>query len=138
MIRMGVVGLGKMGLSHLAMVRALPDVEVVAVVDSAGYVLDVLAKYTGLATFGELEAARRLERRVPHPALAVAVSGLGETHLRVRVVATDRASQRNLHLAAHRQEHDGCRVAVWRTAGTRTCRLAQAARFHHLFREIEA
>jgi predicted dehydrogenase len=57
MIRMGVVGLGKMGLSHLAMVRALPDVEVVAVVDSAGYVLDVLGKYTGLATFGDLDAA---------------------------------------------------------------------------------
>ncbi len=57
MIRVGVVGLGKMGLSHLAMIRAIPEVAVVAVVDSAGYLLDVLAKYTGLATFGDLRAA---------------------------------------------------------------------------------
>jgi predicted dehydrogenase len=57
MMRFGVVGLGKMGLSHLAMVRALPDVEVVAVVDSAGYMLDVLGKYTGLATYPDLGAA---------------------------------------------------------------------------------
>ena len=32
MIRVGVVGLGKMGLSHLAMIRAHPDVTVAAVV----------------------------------------------------------------------------------------------------------
>lgn len=57
MIRVGVVGLGKMGLSHLAMIRAHPDVEVVAVVDATAYLLDVLAKYTGLATFPDLDAA---------------------------------------------------------------------------------
>jgi predicted dehydrogenase len=57
MIKVGVVGLGKMGLSHLSMIRAHPDVEVVAAVDSVGYVLDVLSKYTGLRTFGDLDAA---------------------------------------------------------------------------------
>ncbi len=57
MIRIAVVGLGKMGLSHLAMIRAHPEVEVVAVVDATGYVLDVLAKYTGLHTFPDLDAA---------------------------------------------------------------------------------
>lgn len=57
MIRVGVVGLGKMGLSHLAMIRAHPGVEVVAVVDATAYVLDVLAKYTGLRTFPDLDAA---------------------------------------------------------------------------------
>ena len=51
MIRVAVVGTGKMGISHLAMVRALSNVELVGVCDSAAYVLDVLAKYTGLATF---------------------------------------------------------------------------------------
>lgn len=50
-MRVGVVGLGKMGLSHLSMIRAHPDVEVAAVADAAGYALDVLHKYTGLATF---------------------------------------------------------------------------------------
>jgi predicted dehydrogenase len=57
MIKVGVVGLGKMGLSHLAMIRAHPDVQVEAVVDSAGYVLDVLSKYTGLKTYGDLDDA---------------------------------------------------------------------------------
>ncbi|MCU1584107.1 MAG: oxidoreductase-like protein [Microbacteriaceae bacterium] len=44
-----------MGLSHLAMIKAHPDVQVEAVVDSSGYILDVLGKYTGLATFTDYE-----------------------------------------------------------------------------------
>lgn len=55
-IRVGVVGLGKMGLSHLAMIRAHPGVRVEAVVDSTGYILDVLSKYTGLNTFPSVTA----------------------------------------------------------------------------------
>ena len=55
-VRLGVVGLGKMGLSHLSMINAHPGVRVEAVVDAAGYLLDVLSKYTGLATFGSIEA----------------------------------------------------------------------------------
>ncbi|MHA6669447.1 Gfo/Idh/MocA family protein [Homoserinimonas sp. A447] len=51
MIRIGVVGLGKMGLSHLSMIRAHPEVSVDAVVDSAAYILGVLSKYTGLKVF---------------------------------------------------------------------------------------
>ena len=51
MVRVGVVGLGKMGLSHLAMIRPHPDVDVVAVCDSAAYMLDSLKKYTGLAGY---------------------------------------------------------------------------------------
>lgn len=56
MIRVGVAGLGKMGLSHLAMIRPHPEVDLVGVCDPAGYVVDVLAKYTGLRAFGSLEA----------------------------------------------------------------------------------
>jgi scyllo-inositol 2-dehydrogenase (NADP+) len=55
MITVGVVGLGKMGLSHLAMVRAHPEVELVGVCDSTGYLLDVLSKYTGVDTFSDLD-----------------------------------------------------------------------------------
>ena len=62
MISVAVVGLGKMGLSHLSIVRANPDVEVVGVCDSSGYILSVLEKYTGVRTFSEydqmLEATR--------------------------------------------------------------------------------
>jgi predicted dehydrogenase len=59
MIRIAVVGLGKMGLSHLAMVKAHPEVELAAVCDSSGYVLGVLRKYTGVATYSDYEAMLR-------------------------------------------------------------------------------
>ncbi|MEJ1158840.1 Gfo/Idh/MocA family protein [Prosthecomicrobium sp. N25] len=51
MIRVALIGLGKMGISHLAIVRSHPSVELVAVCDTAGYLLDVLSKYTGLKTY---------------------------------------------------------------------------------------
>lgn len=59
MIRVALVGLGKMGLSHLATFRAHPDVDIAAVVDSSGYVVDMLGKYTGLPTFTDLDDALR-------------------------------------------------------------------------------
>src|SRR5262249_27231982 len=50
-IRIGIVGAGKMGLSHFAIANALPDAEVVAVCDSSRYVISVLNKYTAVKTF---------------------------------------------------------------------------------------
>jgi scyllo-inositol 2-dehydrogenase (NADP+) len=55
-IRVGVVGLGKMGLSHLSMFNAHPEVELVGICDSAGYLLGVLNKYTGLETYADMDA----------------------------------------------------------------------------------
>jgi predicted dehydrogenase len=55
MIKLAVVGLGKMGISHLSMINAHPDLKVVAIVDSTGYILDVLEKYTGLKTFKDYQ-----------------------------------------------------------------------------------
>ena len=43
-IRVALIGLGRMGLSHLAVVNAHPDVELVAGCDSSAYVRDVLEK----------------------------------------------------------------------------------------------
>lgn len=59
MIRVGIVGLGKMGISHLAILNAHPDVEVTAVCDSSKYVLDGLAKYTGLETYSDYHMTLR-------------------------------------------------------------------------------
>lgn len=56
MIRLAVVGLGKMGLSHHSMINAHPRVQVAAVCDAAGYVLDVLNKYTGVRTYTDFDA----------------------------------------------------------------------------------
>jgi scyllo-inositol 2-dehydrogenase (NADP+) len=54
-VRVAVAGLGKMGLSHLAMIRPHPDVDLVGVCDASGYVLDVLSKHTGVTTFTDYE-----------------------------------------------------------------------------------
>ncbi len=62
MIRVGVVGLGKMGLSHLSMIAAHPDVEIGGIADSSGYVLSVLGKYTGMPTYPSMTAMLKAER----------------------------------------------------------------------------
>jgi predicted dehydrogenase len=48
MIRIALIGLGKMGLSHHAIINSHPDATLVAVCDPVTYVLDVLNKYTGI------------------------------------------------------------------------------------------
>lgn len=55
MIRTAIVGLGKMGLSHLAILRPHPDLDVVGICDSAGYVRNVLGKYTGLRCYDDFD-----------------------------------------------------------------------------------
>ena len=55
MIRLAVVGLGKMGMSHHAMINAHPRVKVAAVCDGTGYVLYVLNKYTGVPTYTDFD-----------------------------------------------------------------------------------
>jgi predicted dehydrogenase len=50
-LKLAVIGLGKMGLSHHAIVNAHPDVDLRAVCDASGYVLSVLGKYTGVPTY---------------------------------------------------------------------------------------
>lgn len=54
-IRIGIVGLGKMGLSHLAIVRAHPQVHLAAVCDTNGYLTDVLKQYAGLECFDDYD-----------------------------------------------------------------------------------
>lgn len=89
MIDAAVVGLGKMGLSHLSMIKAHPDVNVVGVCDAAGYMLDVLTKYTGMPKFRNL--TRMLDEAKPD-ALIVATP----THLHADMVRD--ALRRNIHV----------------------------------------
>jgi predicted dehydrogenase len=56
MIKVAIVGLGKMGLSHHAIVNMHPDVDLAGVCDSSGYVLSVLGKYTGVQTYDDFDA----------------------------------------------------------------------------------
>ena len=51
MIRAGIIGLGKMGISHCAIVNAHPDVKLVAVCDTSKFILSAIKKYSGFECF---------------------------------------------------------------------------------------
>lgn len=53
MIKGAIIGLGKMGISHAAIVGAQPEVEMVAVCDSSALVLDAFKKYSGVNTYND-------------------------------------------------------------------------------------
>jgi scyllo-inositol 2-dehydrogenase (NADP+) len=55
MIRVGLIGVGKMGISHYALLGANPRVEVASVCDSATYITSALRKHTGVLTFKDAE-----------------------------------------------------------------------------------
>src|ERR1700694_1456478 len=55
MTKVGLIGMGKMGLSHYAILGAHPRVEVAAVCDSAAYMTSALRKRTGVETFKDYE-----------------------------------------------------------------------------------
>ena len=54
-IRVGIVGLGKMGLSHLAILRAHPQIDLVAACDATAYLTDVLSKHAGLKCYSDFD-----------------------------------------------------------------------------------
>jgi predicted dehydrogenase len=45
MIKTGIIGLGKMGLSHASIINAHPDLDLIAVCDSSTLILEALKKY---------------------------------------------------------------------------------------------
>jgi len=51
MIKSGIVGLGKMGLSHASIINAHPDLDLVAVCDSSTLILEALKKYGTSSTY---------------------------------------------------------------------------------------
>ena len=56
MHRVGLVGVGKMGVSHLAIANAHPDLDCVAVCDSQPFVLAGIRSQLGLETYRNLDA----------------------------------------------------------------------------------
>jgi predicted dehydrogenase len=89
MIRLALIGLGKMGLSHHAMINAHPHVSVDAVCDGTGYLLDVLNKYTGVRTFSDY---RKMFDEVPFDAVIIATP----SSLHAEMVRT--ALERGIHV----------------------------------------
>lgn len=85
MIRVGLVGLGKMGISHLAILNSHPEIELVGVCDSAQYVLGVLGKYTGVRTFDDYK--RMIEETRPS---AIVIATPSSTHAEIAQFALER------------------------------------------------
>ena len=61
MIRIAVIGLGKMGLSHLAIANGLSGIEIVAIVDSTPLVGSALSKVTGIRHMTSAADALKLD-----------------------------------------------------------------------------
>ena len=59
MVRLAIVGLGKMGLSHLSIIKVHPDVDLVGVCDTSRYLLDMIGKYTGAPVFSDFDSMLR-------------------------------------------------------------------------------
>ena len=68
-MKIAVAGIGKMGLSHLSIVNAQPDLEVAAVCDASSMMRGVLEKYTGVATYDDYD---RMLREVELDAVLIA------------------------------------------------------------------
>jgi scyllo-inositol 2-dehydrogenase (NADP+) len=84
-----MIGLGKMGLSHHAIVNAHPAVKVVAACDTTTYLTDVLTKYTGLKCYADLDDMLGSEKLD-----AVVVSTPSKLHAGM----VEKALQRGLHV----------------------------------------
>ena len=106
MIKIAVVGLGKMGLSHKAIVGAHRDVELAAVCDSSSYVLGVLHRYTGVPTYTDYE--EMLERAQLD---AVIIATPSSTHASM----VERALDHGLHVLCEKpftlDSQDSARLA---------------------------
>lgn len=89
MIRVGMVGLGKMGLSHVAIVRAHPEVELAAGCDTMAYLTDGLQKYTGLKCYADLDKMLNNERLD-----AIVISTPSKLH----AIQVGKAIERGLHV----------------------------------------
>ncbi len=83
MIRVAIVGLGKMGLSHQSILGANPDVDLVGVCDASSYVLGVLTKYTGVSTYTDL--ATMLDQTRPDALVVATPSRLHAPMVRAAV-----------------------------------------------------
>jgi predicted dehydrogenase len=53
MIKVGIIGIGKMGISHLAILGAHPDVEIAGVCDTSKMMIEAIEKYSGFPCFSD-------------------------------------------------------------------------------------
>lgn len=130
MVKMGIVGLGKMGLSHLAILRAHPRVNLVVACDPTTYLTDVLSKHAALhcvSDFDEMLEREQLD--------AVLIATPSKMHASM----VEKALQRGLHVFCEKpfvlDSSDGERlVALAKSKGLVT-QVGYHYRFVGAFRE---
>jgi|GEM_PF-3150579 len=99
-----------MGLSHLAIVRAHPDVELVAACDSSGYLTDVLSKHANLKCHSDFD------RMLAEEQLGAVVIA---TPSKLHASMVQKALERGLHVFCEKP------FVLNLTDGTRLCALAE-------------
>ena len=132
MIRVGLVGLGKMGISHHAIINAHPDVKLAAVCDSTQYVLDVLNKYTGVKCYSDYRRMIDTEQLD-----CVFVSTPSKTHAEMVAYALER----NLHVFCEKpfvlDPRDGQRLVELAKSRNLVTQVGYHYRFVGAFREAK-
>jgi scyllo-inositol 2-dehydrogenase (NADP+) len=88
-IKVALAGLGKMGLSHQAILNMHPELKLVAVCDPAAYLLGIIEKYTGMPGFTDY--VKMLDEAMPDAVVIATPSSLHEN-----MVAE--ALRRNIHV----------------------------------------
>jgi predicted dehydrogenase len=130
MLKFGMVGLGKMGLSHHAIVNAHPDVKVVAACDQTTYLTDVLTKYTQLKCYDDYERMLSSEQLD-----AVVIATPSKLHAKM----VEKALERNLHVFCEKpfvlDAADGERLAAMAETRGLVNQVGYHYRFVGAFRE---
>ena len=133
MVKTAIVGLGKMGISHLALVRAHPSVDLVGVCDASGYVLGVLEKNTGVKTFSDF--TKMLDEAKPE---AVVISTPSASHAQMVQAALDRG----IHVFCEKpftlSGEDSSRLAKLASDRGLTTQVGYHNRFIGAFAEVKA
>ena len=50
-IKLGIIGAGRMGITHYSIINSHPDIEIVSVADPSGLILSMMDKYLGIKTY---------------------------------------------------------------------------------------
>jgi scyllo-inositol 2-dehydrogenase (NADP+) len=130
MVRTVIVGLGKMGLSHLAILRAHPQVNMVGGCESVGYFRDIIEKYTDLPCYDNFD---RMLAETNAEALVVA------TPSRLHASMVEQALERGMHIFCEKpfvlDVRDGERLVALAESNRLVTQVGYHCRFVGTFKE---
>ena len=131
MLRVGLVGVGKMGMSHLAILGAHPEVEIGGICDSQGFVISAVKSQTGIETY------KNFEKLIDQAELdAVVVATPSATHLEVATYALERGVNVFVEKPLTLSINDSWQLAQLAQARQRANQVGYHNRFIGTFREV--